>query len=85
MREKFKSECPHESNKIGKQRQKNKNSKSLKLTFSLFFPPLTILTSVPLTLITMMPMLSVIILRDPIIAHAALDTLEIEHDAPVYI
>ena len=30
-------------------------------------------------------MLSVITLRDPVIAHAALDTLEIEHDAPVYI
>ena len=30
-----------------------------------------------------MPMLSVITLRDPLIAHAALDTLEMEHHAPV--
>ena len=32
-----------------------------------------------------MPMLSVITLRDLIIAHAAPDTLEMEHHAPVYI
>ena len=30
-------------------------------------------------------MLSVVTLRDLIIAHAALDTLEMEHHAPVYI
>ena len=33
--------------------------------------------------ITVMPMLSVITLRDRITAHAALDTLEMEHHAPV--
>ena len=44
-----------------------------------------ILTSVRLTSITVMPMLSVVTLRDLIIAHAALDTLEMEHHAPVYI
>ena len=44
-----------------------------------------ILTSVPLTSITVMPMLSVVTLRDLITAHAALDTLEMEHHAPVYI
>ena len=32
---------------------------------------------------TVMPLLSVITLRDPLIAHAALDTLEMEHHAPV--
>ena len=35
------------------------------------------------TSITVMPMLSVITLRDLITAHAALDTLEMEHRAPV--
>ena len=30
-----------------------------------------------------MPLLPVITLRDPLIAHAALDTLEMEHHAPV--
>ena len=44
-----------------------------------------ILTSVPLTSITVMPMLSVVTLRDLITADAALDTLEMEHHAPVYI
>ena len=44
-----------------------------------------ILTSVRLTSITVMPMLSVVTLRDLITAHAALDTLEMEHHAPVYI
>ena len=44
-----------------------------------------ILTSALLTFITVIPMLSVITLRALIIAHAALDTLEMEHHAPVYI
>ena len=35
------------------------------------------------TSITVMPMLSVITRRDLLIAHAALDTLEMEHHAPV--
>ena len=42
-----------------------------------------ILTSVPLTSITVMPMLSAITLRGLITAHAALDTLEMEHHASV--
>ena len=42
-----------------------------------------ILTSVALTSITVMQMLSVIKLMDVITAHAALDTLEMEHHAPV--
>ena len=33
--------------------------------------------------ITAMLMLSAITLRDPLIAHVALDTLEMEHRAPV--
>ena len=39
--------------------------------------------SVRLTSITVMPMLSVITLRDPLTVHAALDTREMEHHAPV--
>ena len=42
-----------------------------------------ILTSVPLTSITVMSMLSAITLRGLITAHAALDTLEMEHHASV--
>ena len=42
-----------------------------------------ILTSVALTSITVMQMLSVIKLMDVITAHVALDTLEMEHHAPV--
>ena len=49
------------------------------------FLSIQILTSVRLTFITVMSKLSVITLRDPLIAHAALDTLEMEHHAPVYI
>ena len=41
-------------------------------------------TSVPLTSITVMRMLSAITLRGLITAHAALDTLEMEHHASVY-
>ena len=42
-----------------------------------------ILTSVPLISITVMPMLSAVTLRGLITAHAALDTLEMEHHASV--
>ena len=42
------------------------------------FLSIQILTSVRLTFITVMSKLSVITLRDPLIAHAALDTLEME-------
>ena len=42
-----------------------------------------ILTSAPLTSKTVMPMLSAITLRGFITAHAALDTLEMEHHASV--
>ena len=41
------------------------------------------LTSVVLTLITVTPTLSVVTLRVLITAHAALDTMEMEHHAPV--
>ena len=42
-----------------------------------------ILTSVRPTSITVIPMLSVITPRDRITAHVVLDTLEMEHHAPV--
>ena len=42
-------------------------------------------TSVQPTSIHVMPMLSALALRDPITAHAALDTLEMEHHAMVII
>ena len=48
-----------------------------------FFLSFQISTSAILTSITVTPMLSVITLRDPLTVHAALDTLEMEHHAPV--
>ena len=56
-----------------------------RIIFNTFFiiPSFQILTSVPLTSITVMPMLSAITLRGLITAHAALDTLEMEHHASV--
>ena len=47
------------------------------------FLSIQILMSVHPALMTVMSKLSVITLRDPLIAHAALDTLEMEHHAPV--
>ena len=56
-----------------------------RIIFNTFFILLSfqILTSVPLKSITVMPMLSAITLRGLITAHAALDTLEMEHHASV--
>ena len=47
------------------------------------FLSIQILMNVHPALMTVMSKLSVITLRDPLIAHAALDTLEMEHHAPV--